>query len=154
MGNWLQYQWGAAVMVVGWGKTLFVFMRFFLKFVFSSSFVGCVIDIVQAGWTVCKSATKLQLFFVTVSCCRFFIQTELSTYIPYWLGTFVVASARRCFSSKLVGNGIFFHHRCRERVWVRICGLIELSSSTLAQLHRRHCRFCYDSMWVLNLVNG
>ena len=78
--------------------------------------------------------------------------------IPYWLGTFVVASARRCFPSKVAGNGIFLlHHRCRECVWARIRRLIELSSSTLAQSHRRHRRFCtipYDSMWVLNSLNG
>ena len=30
MENWLQHQWGAAVVMVGWGKTLFYFFEIFL----------------------------------------------------------------------------------------------------------------------------
>ena len=137
----------------GGEENIFVFLDFFLKFVFSS-FVGCVRG--RTGWLDSQQVS----YKITAGSCDCVL---LSKSFSNWafnvfhtgLRTIVVASARHCFPSKVAGNGIFsFHHRCSERVWARIRGLIELSSSTLAQSHRRHRRLCYDSMWVLNLVNG
>ena len=132
---------------------MFVFLDFLLKLVFFS-FIGCVR--VRTGWLYSQQVS----YKITAGSCDCVL---LSKSFLNWafnvfhtgLRTIVVASARHCFPSKVAGNGIFpFHHRYSERVWARIRRLIELSSSTLAQSHRRHRRLCYDSMWVLNLVNG
>ena len=122
MGNWLQQQWGAAVMMMGWGKTLFVFLRFFLKFVFSSSFIGCVRDC--KGWLDSQQVSYKITAAGSCDCVLLSILLSNRAFNVFHtgLGTFVVAGARHCFPSKLAGKGIFLHHRCRERVWARILG--------------------------------
>ena len=131
----------------------FCFSGFLLKLVFFS-FVGCVR--VRTGWL---NSQQVSYKITAGSCDCVLLLKSFSNWafnvFHTGLRTIVVASARHCFPSKVAGNVICsFHHRCSERVWARIRGLIELSSSTLAQSHRRHRRLCYDSMWVLNLVNG
>ena len=96
-------------------ENIFVFLDFLLKLVFFS-LLGAS-ECAQVGCIVSKSATKLQLVLVTVSCCRKVFRTELSMYSILDLGLIVVATARHCFPSKVAGNVICsFHHRCSERV--------------------------------------
>ena len=54
----------------GVGENTFCLFKIFLEvYIFLLLCGACVIDIAQVGWTVCKSATELQLVLVTVSCC-------------------------------------------------------------------------------------
>ena len=79
MGNWLQHRWGAAVVIVGWGKTLLgrgIFLEVCLLLLLYRVRQRLHRLVGQSA----SQATKLQLVVVTVSCCRFFYRTELSMY--------------------------------------------------------------------------
>ena len=128
-------EWVAAVVVEG--KKTFLFFWIFCWSLSSSPLLGAS-ECAQVGCIVNKSATKLQLVLVTVSCCRKVFRTELSMYSILDLGLIVVATARHCFPSKVAGNVICsFHHRCSERVWARIRGAhrtVVFNLSTVAPL--------------------
>ena len=119
----------------GGKENIFVFLDFCWS-LSSSPLLGAS-ECAQVGWIVSKSATKLQLVLVTVSCCRKVFRTELSMYSILDLGLIVVATARHCFPSKVAGNVICsFHHRCSERVRPEFAGssYCRLQPSTVAPL--------------------
>ena len=63
----------------GGGEKTFCFFEIFLKLSSPPPLQGAS-EVAQVGWIVSKSATKLQLVLVTVSCCRKVFRTELSMY--------------------------------------------------------------------------
>ena len=127
----------AAVVVVGWGETLFVFIRFFLKFVFSSSFVA------RASLALCRlvrqSANQLQNYSWFLWLCLVVdsLFEQSFQWTPYWLWGRCRGKCETLFS-KLAVNGIFLHYRCRERVWARVRWLIEQSSDSTVAVRQQH----------------
>ena len=91
----------------GGGNILFVFLRFFLKFVFSSSFVGCLRD--RTGWLVSQQVS----YKITAGSCDCVLLSETFLNRAFnvfhtGLRTIVVASARHCFSIQSGGKRHLF----------------------------------------------
>ena len=87
-------EWIAAVVVEG--KKTLLFFWIFCWSLSSSPLLGAS-ECAQVGCIVSKSATKLQLVLMTVSCCRKSFSNWAFNVFHTGLGTFVVAGARHCF---------------------------------------------------------
>jgi len=110
-------EWVAAVVVVV-GKKTFLFFWIFSWSLSSPPLLGAS-ECAQVGCIVSKSATKLQLVLVTVSCCRKSFSNWAFNVFHTWFGTNCRGNCETLFSIQGGGKRHLFFSSSLQRACVR-----------------------------------